>query len=189
MEISYQGWLIFSTEGGVFCQKANFGFLKRKKSVLWKGQFWPKFSQNLPFYRIIEIGLKTGIFDPFSYKVAMEKTNFLRIKLFFGISSSIPLQWLSSKKLMECLKGQRFQFLGMFQWFCEKANFGYKGKSWLNFAGVPENWLLLFQAVCVFKFSRLFFFLFHNQIKWLILQLHCIIVCREKDQPLDLVVK
>ena len=34
---------------------------------------------------------------------------------------------------MECLKGQRFQFLGMFQWFYEKANFGCKGKFWLNF--------------------------------------------------------
>ena len=50
------------------------------------------FGQNLPFYSTIEIGLKTGIFDPFSYKVAMEKTNFLWFKLFFGISSSIPLQ-------------------------------------------------------------------------------------------------
>ena len=116
-------------------------------SFLWKGIFWlfdkekkcsvkrqilakiqPKFafcSQNLPYHRIIKIGLKTGIFDPFSYKVAMEKTNFLWLKLFFWISSSVPLQWLSSKKLMECLKGQRFQFLGMFQWFCEKANFGW----------------------------------------------------------------
>ena len=55
------------------------------------------------------------------------------LQLFFWISSSVPLQWLSSKKLMECLKGQRFQFLGMFQWFCEKANFGCKGKFWLNF--------------------------------------------------------
>ena len=117
--------------GGVFCQKANFGFLKRKKVFCEKANFGQNSakiclcSQNLPFYRIIEIGLKTGIFDPFSYKVAMEKTNFLWLKLFFWISSSVPLQWLSSKKLMECLKGQRFQFLGMFQWFCEKANFGW----------------------------------------------------------------
>ena len=97
-----------------------------KRQILAKIQ--PKFafcSQNLPFHRIIKIGLKTGIFDPFNYKVAMEKTNFLWLKLFFWISSSVPLQWLSSKKLMECLKGQRFQFLGMFQWFCEKANFGW----------------------------------------------------------------
>ena len=100
----------------MFCEKANFGQNSAKICLC---------SQNLPFYRIIEIGLKTGIFDPFSYKVAMEKTNFLWLKLFFWISSSVPLQWLSSKKLMECLKGQRFQFLGMFQWFCEKANFGW----------------------------------------------------------------
>ena len=33
---------------GVFCEKANFGFLKGIKMVLWKGKFWPKFSQNLP---------------------------------------------------------------------------------------------------------------------------------------------
>ena len=66
--------------GGVFCQKANFGFLKRKKVFCEKANF----GQNLPFYRNIEIGLKTGIFDPFSYRVAMEKTNFLWLKLFFG---------------------------------------------------------------------------------------------------------
>ena len=34
---------------GVFCQKANFGFFEKEKSVQWKGKFWPKFSQNLPF--------------------------------------------------------------------------------------------------------------------------------------------
>ena len=34
--------------GGVFCQKANFGFFEKEKSVQWKGKFWPKFSQNLP---------------------------------------------------------------------------------------------------------------------------------------------
>ena len=31
--------------GGAFSEKANFGFFER---VLWKGKFWPKFSQNLP---------------------------------------------------------------------------------------------------------------------------------------------
>ena len=30
---------------GAFSEKANFGFFER---VLWKGKFWPKFSQNLP---------------------------------------------------------------------------------------------------------------------------------------------
>ena len=131
----------------MFCEKANFGQNSAKICLC---------SQNLPFHRIIETCLKTGIFDPFSYKVAMEKTNFLWLKLFFWISSSVPLQWLSSKKLMECLKGQRFQFLGMFQWFCEKANFGYKGKFWLNFGqnlpfhrtlsksqNLPFHWKLL----------------------------------------------
>ena len=122
--VKRQFWL-FGKEK-VFCEKANFGQNSAKLCLC---------SQNLPFYRIIGIGLKTVIFDPLSYKVTMEKTrsNFLQLKLCFWISSSVPLQWLSSKKLMECLKGQRFQFLGMFQWFCEKANFGYKGKFWLNF--------------------------------------------------------
>ena len=30
---------------GAFSEKTNFGFFER---VLWKGKFWPKFSQNLP---------------------------------------------------------------------------------------------------------------------------------------------
>ena len=30
---------------GAFSEKANFGFFER---ALWKGKFWPKFSQNLP---------------------------------------------------------------------------------------------------------------------------------------------
>ena len=109
----------------------------------------------------------------------MEKTNFLWLKLFFWISSSVPLQWLSSKKLMECLKGQRFQFLGMFQWFCEKANFGYKGKFWLNFGqnlpfhrtlsksqNLPFHWKLLICTQCLNVARNIYFGFSYKTIYW-----------------------
>ena len=48
----WPSWVALSQKGkvkqmcwGAFSEKANFGFFER---VLWKGKFWPKFSQNLP---------------------------------------------------------------------------------------------------------------------------------------------
>ena len=55
--------------------------------------------------------------------------------------------------------------------------------------GVPENRLFLFQTARVFKFSRRFFFLFQNQIKWLIFFSAHFNTVKLQDQPLDLVVK
>ena len=54
---------------------------------------------------------------------------------------------------------------------------------------VVNDQILMRESAQVFKFSRRFFFLFYNQIKWLIFFSAHYNTVKLQDQPLDLVVK